>query len=71
MHSGGIFDSESDDAKRVFLYAVENVNNDLDLELEARPVDVKYGNEFETSQKLCRLLRVSIQVLIVIVIDSF
>lgn len=59
---GGLFDSETDDAELVFQYAIEAVNNeysdDLQRQFEAQTVKLKFGNEFQVSQKLCRLLKV-------------
>ncbi|XP_058444442.1 glutamate receptor ionotropic, kainate 2 isoform X2 [Malaya genurostris] len=58
---GGLFDGDTDDASLAFQYAVEAVNNEKlsysNYRLEAHPVTVKYGDEFDVSKKLCKLLR--------------
>ncbi|XP_058127389.1 glutamate receptor ionotropic, kainate 2-like [Anopheles ziemanni] len=57
---GGLFDSAQEDAELAFQYAVEAVNNEKlsysNYQLEAQAVRVKYGDQFDVSKKLCRLL---------------
>lgn len=61
--TGGLFDSDTDDVSLAFQYAVEAVNNEKlsysNYRLEAVPVTVKYGDQFDVSKKLCKVLRVS------------
>ncbi|XP_039445715.1 glutamate receptor ionotropic, kainate 2 isoform X2 [Culex pipiens pallens] len=58
---GGLFDSDTDDVSLAFQYAVEAVNNEKlsysNYRLEAVPVTVKYGDQFDVSKKLCKVLR--------------
>ncbi|XP_062537416.1 glutamate receptor ionotropic, kainate 2 isoform X3 [Armigeres subalbatus] len=58
---GGLFDGDTDDAMLAFQYAVEAVNNEKlafsNYRLEAHPMTVKYGDQFDVSKKLCRLLK--------------
>ncbi|XP_065092480.1 glutamate receptor ionotropic, kainate 2 isoform X2 [Ochlerotatus camptorhynchus] len=58
---GGLFDGDTDDAMLAFQYAVEAVNNEKlaysNYRLEAHPMTVKYGDQFDASKKLCRLLK--------------
>lgn len=62
MLAGGLFDGDTDDAELAFQYAVEAVNNEKlsysNYQLEAQAVQVKYGDQFDVSKKLCRLLKV-------------
>jgi hypothetical protein len=60
--AGGIFDAKFDEPEIVFKYAVEAINNEIitkDFILKEQTHHVDYGNEFLTSQKLCRLLEVN------------
>uniref|UniRef100_A0A182SAI2 Uncharacterized protein n=1 Tax=Anopheles maculatus TaxID=74869 RepID=A0A182SAI2_9DIPT len=61
---GGLFDGATEDAELAFQYAVEAVNNEKlsysNYQLEAQAVQVKYGDQFDVSKKLCRLLKVSV-----------
>uniref|UniRef100_A0A182PQM6 Uncharacterized protein n=1 Tax=Anopheles epiroticus TaxID=199890 RepID=A0A182PQM6_9DIPT len=58
---GGLFDGATEDAELAFQYAVEAVNNEKlsysNYQLEAQAVQVKYGDQFDVSKKLCRLLK--------------
>uniref|UniRef100_A0A182HTL3 Ionotropic glutamate receptor C-terminal domain-containing protein n=1 Tax=Anopheles arabiensis TaxID=7173 RepID=A0A182HTL3_ANOAR len=61
---GGLFDGDTDDAELAFQYAVEAVNNEKlsysNYQLEAQAVQVKYGDQFDVSKKLCRLLKTGV-----------
>lgn len=61
--TGGLFDGATEDVELAFQYAVEAVNNEKlsysNYQLEAQAVQVKYGDQFDASKKLCRLLKVS------------
>ena len=62
--SGALIDSNYEEMQQMFTYAVETVNNqEDDLEnrftLKAKPIEISFGNEFDASQKLCKLLRVN------------
>lgn len=60
--SGGLFDEQTTDAEWAFQYAVEAINNQrynmTDGTLETTTVRVNYGDQFDASKKLCRLLKV-------------
>jgi ionotropic glutamate receptor len=62
LNLGGLFDATTNDAQLIFEYAVKQVNNAIGGKsggkLEAMAVNVSYGDEFEVSQKLCKLLKV-------------
>ncbi|XP_055610691.1 glutamate receptor ionotropic, kainate 2 isoform X2 [Uranotaenia lowii] len=61
---GGLFDGDTDDASLAFQYAVEAVNNEKlsysNYRLEAQSVGVKYGDGFDVSKKLCKLLKTGV-----------
>jgi hypothetical protein len=63
IFKGGLFDGEFDEPESAFQYAIDVVNNEKRIndnyELEGQAIKIPYGNEFMTSQKLCRLLKVS------------
>uniref|UniRef100_A0A182K4K3 Uncharacterized protein n=1 Tax=Anopheles christyi TaxID=43041 RepID=A0A182K4K3_9DIPT len=60
----GLFDGATEDAELAFQYAVEAVNNEKlsysNYQLEAQAVQVKYGDQFDVSKKLCRLLKTGV-----------
>ncbi|XP_055615442.1 glutamate receptor ionotropic, kainate 2 isoform X2 [Toxorhynchites rutilus septentrionalis] len=64
INIGGLFDGDTDDASLAFQYAVEAVNNEQlsysNYRLEAHPVTVKYGDQFDASKKLCKLLKTGV-----------
>lgn len=57
-----MFDEYTNDAEWAFQYAVEVVNNErynmTDNSFESISMRVDYGNQFDASKKLCRLLKV-------------
>jgi ionotropic glutamate receptor len=58
--SGGLFDDKSEDAELVFKYAVQIMNNQRSSEegrLQAITKRIEYGNEFQASKAVCRLMR--------------
>ncbi|XP_055535893.1 glutamate receptor ionotropic, kainate 2-like isoform X3 [Wyeomyia smithii] len=61
---GGLFDGDTDDASLAFQYAVEAVNNEKlsysNYRLEAHPVTVKFGDQFDVSKKLCKLMKTGV-----------
>ncbi|XP_049301470.1 glutamate receptor ionotropic, kainate 2-like isoform X3 [Anopheles funestus] len=61
---GGLFDGATEDAELAFQYAVEAVNNEKlsysNYQLEAQAVQVKYGDQFDVSKKLCQLLKTGV-----------
>uniref|UniRef100_A0A903WSY6 Uncharacterized protein n=1 Tax=Anopheles gambiae TaxID=7165 RepID=A0A903WSY6_ANOGA len=61
---GGLFDGATEDVELAFQYAVEAVNNEKlsysNYQLEAQAVQVKYGDQFDASKKLCRLLKTGV-----------
>uniref|UniRef100_A0A182TZ79 Uncharacterized protein n=1 Tax=Anopheles melas TaxID=34690 RepID=A0A182TZ79_9DIPT len=61
---GGLFDGATEDVELAFQYAVEAVNNEklsyANYQLEAQAVQVKYGDQFDASKKLCRLLKTGV-----------
>ncbi|EAL41148.4 AGAP000798-PA, partial [Anopheles gambiae str. PEST] len=62
--TGGLFDGATEDVELAFQYAVEAVNNEKlsysNYQLEAQAVQVKYGDQFDASKKLCRLLKTGV-----------
>lgn len=61
--SGGLFDDASEDAELVFKYATEIMNNQRSSEdgyLQAITKRIDYGNEFQASASLCKLMRAGV-----------
>jgi len=57
--SGGLFDETTEDAENVLKYAVEIMNNMRDPSdgvLEAITKRIEYGNVFDASKNLCKLM---------------
>ncbi|GAB0095910.1 Ionotropic glutamate receptor [Sergentomyia squamirostris] len=66
---GGLFDSEQEDLRLAFSYAVDIANTEIlnpehDFQLKALPVEVPFGNEYMVSKKLCRLLKSGVAAII-------
>lgn len=61
--AGGLFDGITEDAKNAFQYAVDVVNSKkggkFKGKFEAVAETVEFGNEFEASKSLCKILKVS------------
>lgn len=59
-YTGGLFDEPTDDVELAFKYAINGVNelNNNLTNFEALTMRVEYGNQFETSKKLCAMLKV-------------
>ncbi|XP_055684018.1 glutamate receptor ionotropic, kainate 2 isoform X2 [Lutzomyia longipalpis] len=65
---GGLFDTEEEDLRLAFGYAVEIANTEIldpsQLQLEALLAEVPAGNEYLVSKKLCRLLKSGVAAII-------
>ncbi|XP_059617774.1 uncharacterized protein LOC132262512 [Phlebotomus argentipes] len=66
---GGLFDTDQEDVRLAFGYAVNIANTEIldpanGFQLEALQVEVPFGNEFLVSKKLCRLLKSGVAAII-------
>ncbi|XP_055383679.1 glutamate receptor ionotropic, kainate 2-like [Condylostylus longicornis] len=57
---GLLTDTKNDDIRKVFRKAVDVANRDLSIPIRDYTDSVQYGNIYETSKKLCKMLRTGI-----------